>query len=82
MNKDDPCRLDLLNPREIIQHFRDLYNLHNLLKNGLDYEENKFVALLKSMGWGNEKISEFKLIAAQTTRYEQFLPSTHEGKRG
>jgi hypothetical protein len=75
------AQVDLFNPTEIIMHFRSLYDLWNLLENGLDVEEWKFVLSLKAVGWGKDKINTFRLIASQTTRFELLIPSMKEGKR-
>ena len=77
----EAAQINLLNPKEIIGHFRALYDLWNLLENGLDAEEWKFILSLKSVGWGKEKINTFRLIAAQSSRYEILIPSMKEGKR-
>ena len=75
------AQVDLLNSTEIIGHFRALYDLWNLLENGLDAEEWKFILSLKSVGWGKDKINQFRLIASQTSRFELLIPSMKEGKR-
>jgi len=68
------AKIDMMNPQEIIMYFRDLFNLANLLKNGLDYEIARFRKQLVAAGWKSETITKFQYAAACGTLYEQELP--------
>jgi len=67
----EPCQVDLMSEREVVQYIRDLLNLYPLLKRGFDAELLLFIKQLKKVGWGTEQIRSFITKAGYGTRYEQ-----------
>ena len=65
-------KADLVEPNKIIQHFRDLYNVSDLID--FDSEIQKTVNLLKEAGWCKEKIQGFQSKASEFTKYESLIP--------
>lgn len=65
-----PCQIDLINEKEIIQYIRDLINLTPFLKNGFDAELLTFIKQLKGAGWGKQQIDRFITLASYNTVYE------------
>jgi len=66
-------KADLVEPYKIIRHFRDLYNISDLIN--LNQEVAKTVALLKEAGWCKEKIQGFQSKAGEFTKFEHLIPS-------
>lgn len=66
-----PCEINLYEPKEIIQHFRDLINIGSMLD--VDYEEEmcRFRRKLKKFGYDNESVTHFVEYACFGNRWEQ-----------
>jgi len=75
-----PAQVNIQDTDAIKQHFIALYDLHNLLQNGLEYEEWKFINLLKKAGYSWTRINSFRNYAARNTRYEKLIPSMESGR--
>ena len=71
---------DILEIKDVIQHYKDLYNVADMLGPvGLDEEEHKFVLLLRKAGWSDNRIHELRQMALEHTRYENLIPSMKTG---
>lgn len=64
------CSFDLTDEKSVIQHFRDLYNLADLLLRGLDEEMRRFRDQLGRIGWGYENIQKMIMYGGYGTRFE------------
>lgn len=65
-----PAEVDLLNDREVIQYFRDLFNLADLLENGLNMEILIFIRKLRGAGYTDDRIQRFITYAGYNSRFE------------
>jgi predicted RNA-binding Zn-ribbon protein involved in translation (DUF1610 family) len=70
-----PAEVDLLNPTEIVQYFRDLFNISDLLGNELDTMMLNFTRKLSGAGWGEVQIHQFITTAGYGTRYDELQDS-------
>ena len=71
-----PAEVDLLNPAEIVQHFRDLFNVSDLLGDELDIMILNFTKKLSGAGWGEVRIHQFVTTAGYGTRYDEIQDSS------
>lgn len=74
MNFPDPAQVDLLNERAIVQHIRDMLNLHDLIEGGIDERLTQFRKRLEDVGWGRDMIHQLEERASHNTRYEHLIP--------
>lgn len=67
-------RVCLFSQRDIIQHFRDVVNLGELLWEDINKERFDFRKKLMDIGWAEEEIAEMEERAYRYTRFESELP--------
>jgi hypothetical protein len=70
-----PAEVDLLNPTEIVQYFRDLFNVSDLLGDGLDTMMLNFTRKLSGAGWGEVQVHQFITAAGYGTKYDELQNS-------
>jgi len=76
MDQDNkqPATVDYYNRVEVVQHFRDLLNMADLLDRGLDAEVASFRGLLGEHGWDSKAIQVAYEDAAKFTVWESQIP--------
>jgi hypothetical protein len=70
-----PAEVDLLSPTEIVQYFRDLFNVSDLLGGELDIMMLNFTRKLYGAGWGEVRVHQFITTAGYGTRYDELQDS-------
>ena len=66
------CNVDLTEKHLCIRHFRDLYNLADLID--FENEIRKFKKQLIDLGWSKELVLDMEILAMRGTRYDAQLP--------
>lgn len=74
MNFPDPAQVDLLDERAIVQHIRDMLNLHDLIEGGIGERLEEFRKRLLDVGWGRDRLHGLEERASHNTRYEKLIP--------
>ena len=74
MNFSDPAQVDLLSERAIVQHIREMLNLHDLIEGGIEERLEDFRKRLLAVGWGKDRVHELEMRASHNTRYERLIP--------
>ena len=74
MSFSDPAQVDLLNERAIVQHIRDMLNLHDLIDGGIEEKLEEFRKRLLSVGWSRDRVHVLEMRASHNTRYERLIP--------
>jgi len=67
----DACTPDLTDERSVIQHFRDLHNVSDLLgDDGYQEEVRSFIKKLSDIGWGSDRIQQMLTYSGYGCRFE------------
>ena len=74
MNFPDPAQEDLLDERAIVDHIRDMLNLHDLIEGGIEERMEEFRKRLLTVGWSRDRVHELEMRASYNTRYERLIP--------
>lgn len=64
-----PAEIDMSSQEEIIEYLSDLYNLEDLLLNGIGPSMLSFIRLLRKAGYRDKDIQRFLTSAAYGTRF-------------
>ncbi len=67
--------VDLMEPKEIVEHIRALLDFHDLLEHGWDYEWRQFSQQLLGVGWSKDRINRLLAAASYNTHYEAMIDS-------
>jgi len=68
----EACSFDLTDERSVIQHFRDLHNVKDLLgEDGYNEEIKSFIHRLREIGWGEDRIQQMITYSGYGTRFEK-----------
>lgn len=70
-----PCEWDLCDPRRVVEHFKDLINLYDMLGESYDIEMQSFLSELHKVGWSEDRVFSMLIVSGYGTRWEQDLPA-------
>ena len=70
-----PATVDLMEPKEIVEHIRALLDFHDLLEHGWEFEWAQFSQQLLNVGWSRDRITKLLASASHNTHYEALIDS-------